>query len=308
MPLLFTPLLAVGQASNSGFSFSSFQFCSLDDAGQVSCVLAQGFERLQPPANLPALTAVTTGEAHACGITLDGQPVCWGGNFFGQLNAPVVEGSLIQIDAGANHTCALDTSGQAICWGLNTNLQTEPPEGATFTQVDAANILSCGLLTDGEVICWSDDPLRSPQDLTGPFVKIDLRSQRVCGLTEDGQIQCSNNTATNGASFFTPPENGPYIDIAVTLDAVCGLQSDGALDCTFRFPEEVNNFPLGEQFLSIESHETDNLLSTFNGAGGAFVTSGTEMCGERIDGSFQCWDESVVSPVRMGRLPRALSS
>ena len=70
--------------SNKGYTFSSVQFCTLDDTGQVDCVLAQGSERLQSPADLPALTAVTTGEAYACGIILDGQPVCWGGNFFGQ--------------------------------------------------------------------------------------------------------------------------------------------------------------------------------------------------------------------------------
>ena len=297
LPLLLTPLFAAGQ-SNTDYSFGPTQFCTLDDAGQVACVLAQGSERLQPPSNLPALAAVTTGESHACGITMDGQPVCWGGNFFGQLDAPNVDGTLIQIDAGANHTCGLDTNGEAICWGLNTNLQTEPPAGATFTQVDAANILSCGLLTDGEVVCWSDDPRRTPEDLTGPFVKIDLRSGGVCGLTEDGQIQCANHSSFDRASFITPPDNGPYIDIAATRDAVCGLQFDGALDCTFRLPEEVNDFPLGEQFLSIESNEMDNLLSTrvfVNGAS-SNVTSGNEMCGERIDGTLQCWNESVIFP------------
>ena len=301
VPLLLTPLFAAGQASN-GYSFSSFQFCTLDDAGQVSCTLALGSERLQPPADLPELTAVTTGQAHACGITSDGQPVCWGGNFFGQLNTPFVDEPLIQIDAGANHTCGLTTSGEAICWGLNTNLQAEPPVDATFSQVDAADILSCGILTDGEVTCWSDDPRRSPQDLEGPFVKIDLRSGAVCGLKENGQIQCADNSSIdvpiNPIPFIDPPDNGPYIDIATSLDAVCGLQLDGALDCTFRFPEEVNNFPLGEQFSSIQSNEMDILISTRSILSGTNiqVISGTTMCGERLDGTLQCWDESDVFP------------
>ena len=106
-------MFAAGQ-STIDYSFSAAQLCTLDDAGQVGCTLATGYERLQPPTSLPALTALTTGEAHACGITLDGQLLCWGDNFYGQLNMPEVDRVFTQVDAGANHTCALDSSGEAI--------------------------------------------------------------------------------------------------------------------------------------------------------------------------------------------------
>jgi len=307
IPLLVAPLFAAGQ-SNIGYSFSAAQLCTLDDAGQVDCVLAQGYERLQPPTSLPVLTVLTTGEAHACGITVEGQPVCWGDNFFGQLNVPEVDGTFIQIDAGANHTCALDTNGEAVCWGLNTNLQLEAPVGATFSQVDTAEVKSCGLLTNGEVICWSDDPRRSPQDLAGPFVKIDLRSGAVCGLTEDGRIQCSDSSAIElpiipVTPFITPPDNGPYIDIATSYNAVCGLQSGGTLDCTFLDPEDANIYPLGEQFSSIQSNETDILISTREIVDGSFayIASGTAMCGELADGTLLCWDEGAIFPGPNGR-------
>lgn len=302
IPLLVTPLFAIAQ-SNTSFSFSSAQFCTLDDAGQVDCVLAQGFERLQPPSNLPALTAVTTGDAHACGISVDGQPVCWGDNFFGQLNAPVVDAALTQIDAGANHTCALDENGEAICWGLNTNLQLDPPAGLIFTQVDAGAVESCGIVTDGGVVCWSDDPRRSPQDLSGPFVKIDLRSGAVCGLTADGRIQCADPSAidvplSDRGTFISPPDNGPYIDIATSFDAVCGLQSDGTLDCTFRNTDDANDYPIGEQFSSIQSNKSETLSTERVFVNGSFtsIISGTAMCGERLDGSLQCWDEGAIFP------------
>jgi len=302
IPLLVTPLFAAAQ-SNTSYSFSAAQLCTLDNAGDVDCVLAQGYERLQPPSSLPTLTALTTGEVHACGITADGQINCWGDNYYGQLDVPDVDGIFVQIDAGANHTCAVDTNGKAICWGLNTNSQLEPPVGATFSQVDAAGIKSCGLLTDGEVVCWSDDARRSPEDLEGPFVKIDIRSGSVCGLTEDGQIQCSDGSAINlpiqPVTPYTPaPDNGPYIDIAVSYNAMCGLRSDGSLDCTFLDPEVENNYPLGEQFSSIQSNETDILISTREIVDGnyAYVASGTAMCGERIDGTLQCWDDGAIFP------------
>lgn len=302
LPLLATPMFAAAQ-SNIDYSFSAAQLCTLDDAGAVGCILAPGYERLLPPTTLPALSDSTTGEAHACGITLDGQLVCWGDNFYGQLNMPDVDGVFTQIDAGANHTCALDSNGEAICWGLNTNLQLDPPAGATFLQVDAAGVKSCGLQTDGEVICWSDDARRSPQDLVGPFVKIDIRSGEVCGLSEDGGIQCSDGSAINlpirpVTPYLTPPDNGPYIDIATSYNAVCGLQTDGTLDCSLLNPEDADKYPLGEQFSSIQSNETDILISTREIVDGdyAYVASGTAMCGERADGTLQCWDEGAIFP------------
>ena len=53
LPLLATPMFAAGQ-SNIDYSFSAAQLCTLDDAGQVGCTLAAGYERLQPPSSLPA--------------------------------------------------------------------------------------------------------------------------------------------------------------------------------------------------------------------------------------------------------------
>lgn len=299
--LLVSPLFVAAQTITD-YSFSSAQLCTLDDAGKVDCVLAKGYERLQPPTNLPVLTAITTGEVHACGITLEGQPVCWGGNFYGQLNVPVVDGVLEQIDAGANHTCALDTNGEAICWGLGNNLQLEPPVGETFSQLDSVAVRSCGLKTDGEIMCWSDDSRRSPQDIAGPFVKIDVRSGGVCGLTEDGEILCSNPSSINvpitRVPFLSPLNNGPYIDLAASYNAVCGLQSNGVLDCSVTDSVDETDYPLGEQFVSIQSNETDILIGTREFVDGSFsyVPSGTAMCGERMDGTLQCWDEGFIFP------------
>lgn len=300
LPLLTASLYAVGQ-TNSNYSFSPSQFCTLDELGDVSCIISRGYERLAPPDNLPSLGALTTGETHACGITLEGQPVCWGDNYYGQLNTPTVNAALVQIDAGANQTCAVDTNAESICWGLNDNLQLDAPEGEKFLQVDTGSLMTCGLKLDGEVTCWSDDERRYPRNLVGPFVKIDLRSGGVCGLTNDGEIRCSDNSMvtpsiTPYTPYLAPPSNGPYIDMSATYNAVCGLKTDGSLDCTFVDAEDASSYPLGEQFAKIKSNDTDILHSTREFVDGRFtyLPSGTEMCGQKMDGSFECWDEGAI--------------
>ncbi len=299
-PLLLTPLFVLAQ-SNTDYGFSFSQFCAIDDAGELTCTVADGFSRISPPSNVPALTAVTVGQSHACGITLAGQPFCWGENRFGQLNAPVVTAPLLQIDAGGDYTCALDVNNEAVCWGLNTNLQLDPPDGVTFSHIDAAELETCGVTTDaGDPICWSNDPRRSAQGLTGPFVELDLRSGAVCGLTDDGDIKCADNSVAEPpilpvTPHIIPPDNGPYIDLAATREAVCGLQIDGTLDCNFRVANRAAGYPLGEQFLSIQSSDTDFLTDLQNARASASPRVGAVMCGQRTDRTFQCWDQGEVS-------------
>ncbi len=286
--LLSFPLIVVAQPQ-SNYSVGESQFCTLQDDGQVNCTLPSEFSRLAPPPGLPALAAVTAGDAHACGITFAGQPICWGENSFDQLNAPVVDLPLVQINAGQNHTCALDSAGEAICWGLNGNRQLEPPENAIFTQIDAAFTSSCGILSNGDITCWSTDTSRAPPPQAGPFTDLDILNSGVCGLVADGSIRCS-------AGVNRPLlQNGPYTDIAATRAALCALDTDGILECAISsFFGNADDYPIGQQFSSIQSVETG-----FNGIGASSERNtqfGSTMCGERFDGTFQCWAESTNFP------------
>ena len=283
---MLTPLSASAQAQSS-FAFSTNQLCTLPSDGQVSCIVADGFSRILPPPDLPALVAVTSGDAHSCGITVDGQPVCWGNNFYGQITPPPVEQPLTQINAGSNHTCAVDVAGEAICWGLNSNRQLQPPEGARFVQVDAGFTSTCGILENGDITCFSTDSARAPLPLSGPFVNLDFEDTGVCGLTDTGEIRCASGDPINPPRN-PPPANGPYTDLAATADAVCGLNLDGALDCSFirSFDQAIiGTYPIGEQFLSIQSEETALERTDFSRSG----PDNSTMCGERLDGSLQCW-------------------
>jgi hypothetical protein len=78
-----------------------------------------------------AFTALSAGQFHTCGLTLDGTAYCWGYNAWGQLGdnstvdmavpVMVAAGGLrfTALTAGGNHTCALATGGAAYCWGAN---------------------------------------------------------------------------------------------------------------------------------------------------------------------------------------------
>lgn len=253
-------------------------------------MISLGFERLRPPANLPSFTAVTVGDTHACGITAEGTPVCWGENVYGQLDIPDIDTPIVKINAGANHTCAIDNTGDAVCWGLNTNDQLIPPAGSTFIEIDAVENSTCGILANGDITCWTTDNVRAYERLEGPYTALDTASRTVCGLTETGSIECF----TNNSSVVTPPSNGPYIDLAVNRQAICGLRTDGALDCSFTDTSTSSQFPVGDQFTSIHSVESDTGFTSIRGTFIKVVDS--TMCGERLDGEIDCWAEGGNFP------------
>src|SRR4051794_10448975 len=81
-----------------------------------------------------AIYQLSTGDAHACGVTTGNRAYCWGVNDYGRLgdgttserHTPVaVVGGLPfrQISAGVNHTCGVTTDFRAFCWGWNSGGQ-----------------------------------------------------------------------------------------------------------------------------------------------------------------------------------------
>lgn len=298
--LLLVPHVAAGQ-SKASYTVGTTQLCMLDEQGQVSCTISTGSERLRQPSVLPDMIAITAGDTHACGISSLGEPVCWGSNIYGQLDIPSVSEPLVKINAGQNHTCAIDVNGEAICWGLNSNTQLEPPEGARFIEIDAVSNSSCGILDNGNITCWTNDARAAHESLAGPFTDLDAQGRNVCGLTSVGSIECFSNTI----NLLTPPTGNAYIDVAVTREAVCGLTTDGVLDCSFVNQGLADSFPLGEQFLSIQSDETDT-RSGIRLSSGLILQFGTTMCGERSDGTIQCWNIGSTFPDPDSEIPSTL--
>jgi alpha-tubulin suppressor-like RCC1 family protein len=166
--------------------------CALTDAGAVKCWgstmnngLGDGTTKDHPrtPVDVVGLdrgvSAIATGAAHACALTVEGDVKCWGYNHSGQLGGgpsrhrltPVkVEGlpsNIRAISAGEDHTCVLKETGSVMCWGGNhygqlgdgTTTEHDDPVtvvglGEGVTAISAGWGSTCALLDTGAVKCW----------------------------------------------------------------------------------------------------------------------------------------------------------
>jgi alpha-tubulin suppressor-like RCC1 family protein len=169
--------------------------CALTDDGSAFCWGENAFGELgngtrtrsSIPAVIPNLkfSAISTGGARTCGVTIGGELYCWGmvypttfGNqtFRSDLctpdrcrTAPSIVAPQIRfrsVSLGSNHSCAVTTFDEVYCWGFNdfgelgdssTAAATDPVRvagGLHFKSVSARNSNSCGVSTDGQGYCW----------------------------------------------------------------------------------------------------------------------------------------------------------
>jgi cytochrome c peroxidase len=130
-------------------------------------------------AGLAGVTAIATGEAHACAVANNGDVFCWGANVAGQLGnaagaphqaAPIpVPGiaDAIAVAAGSSHTCALHADGSVTCWGDNSALQLGVPDpsaepgpvsvaglGGPVSFLAAGRDTTCAVVNGAQVWCW----------------------------------------------------------------------------------------------------------------------------------------------------------
>jgi alpha-tubulin suppressor-like RCC1 family protein len=191
----------------------------------------------RPVAGALTFTSLSTGWAHACGVTDDGT-YCWGSGTalgadagkYSVVPVPVsADPGLRALDAGSDFTCALTGAGAAWCWGVNYEGQigdgstvsaaapTPVAGGHTFTALSVGARHACGLTPDGEAWCWGDnsagelgdasqEPAVVPQPVMGgmTFAGLSAGGDFSCGWITDGTTYCwgSNSQGQLGAPSF----------------------------------------------------------------------------------------------------------
>ena len=132
------------------------------------------------------VTAISTGEGHACALTKTGIMKCWGHNSAGQLGrgagsgscceetpAPVVGLSAVPVEIAAfrYNSCAIAASGAAQCWGINgsgqlgngtTNANFAVPVPQTVIAAGLIGIeggyeSTCALTAAAGLLCWGNN-------------------------------------------------------------------------------------------------------------------------------------------------------
>jgi hypothetical protein len=140
---------------------------------------------LSPPPAGPWDT-ITTGGFHGC-VLSGTTPACWGYDAAGQASPPDV--ALTAISAGLMHTCGLTAEGAVVCWGDDTHGQSSPPEG-TFISVSAGMMHSCGVTAEGVLTCWGSDIVGQSSPPEDTYTAVTAGGYISAGITTEGVLRC----------------------------------------------------------------------------------------------------------------------
>ena len=193
-----TPTPVTGLSSGvSAISVGSQFACALTNAGGVECWGDNAYGQLgdgtpyndSAPQQVTGLsggvTAIATGDQHACAILHGGSVECWGDDYYGQLgnntsgpgafsSVPVsvtgLSAGVTAITGGDSHTCAITSTGGAYCWGYNaegqlgngitTNASVPVPVSGLssgVSSISAGYDHTCALSSAGAAECWGDN-------------------------------------------------------------------------------------------------------------------------------------------------------
>ena len=189
-----------------------------------------------------ALSGLTAGPGHTCGLDSPGAAYCWGSNIAGkrgqgiplpdsiggtELNR-VVGGTLYRaIGAGEWHSCALTISNNVHCWGFG------PLLGDSSAAIDTS-IVNC--IWPGAPCSWSPVPVRS---LAG-IATLTVGERHTCALAQIGTLTCwgANESGQLGiGDHIDRPEPTrvqlpePVMNVSAGSRHTCVLANTGSAYC-----------------------------------------------------------------------------
>jgi alpha-tubulin suppressor-like RCC1 family protein len=215
--------------------------------------------------------AVSSGQVHSCGITVDSVAYCWGDGRSGQLGNGQREifrypqrvlgnTRFAEVAAGGAYACARTAGGEVHCWGSERTVPGWPhqPEGPVrvmldqpATSVTAGRRHACVLDTAGVASCWgwnvdgetgigvsgldqSMVPRPSPVLSESRFTSLSAGFGFTCGVTTDATVACWGS-------------NVDYV-LGETAPERCG--DVGSVPCASRpvpipLPERITNVSSG---------------------------------------------------------------
>lgn len=200
-----------------------------------------------PPAE-NRLSAVSAGDAHACGITVPGENernrvVCWGAPGVGRTNDFSQRNYNIEtVTSGDNHNCVVYGS-YAYCWGSNESGQRSAESGSAA--VTAGSKHTCWLSRGGTVGCRGSNTSGQSTVPTAAEGAFDQAAFTYSAITAGGAHTCAidadgNAVQTRGAARCwgsdldgqsSPPSGVVFEAITAGGSHTCGLLRNGRVAC-----------------------------------------------------------------------------
>lgn len=268
---------------------------------------------LQAPGS-PAITSLSAGGDHVCGLRDDGSVVCWGANGAGQLgrgtvgsNGPpgITVGSpaFSTVSAGGNTTCALDAEGHPWCWGRNqvgqlgdrsTTTRTQPTRVAGFdTARSTARGATCAVTRSGEVRCWgAGDPVASRVDEVDGVHSLAAGQAHFCALRGAGEVWCwgrndfgqlGNETIASGVFPATRVDLPAVREVSANNNISCAVLTSGEVRCWGQ-----NTFGVLGLDTNITAAGIPTAIAGIDDAVSVSVGT-THVCALRRTGAVACW-------------------
>jgi alpha-tubulin suppressor-like RCC1 family protein len=263
--------------------------CALSGGGAVKCwgfnwlgALGDGSTNSRPTAAevtglATEVTAIVTGHARTCALTIGGGVKCWGAESWDYDSLPIysltpvdaagLTSGVIAIAAGLYHTCALTTTGGVKCWGDNGFGQLG--DGTTTERLTAVDVTG----------------------LSSGVIAIAAGGYATCALTSGDAVMCwgpiwsaDGNSATITATPAQVTGLGSGVNSVVTGDThSCARLSAGAMKCW----GSNGDGQLGDG-THVDRTAPVDVIGLASGVS-AMAVGGSHTCAVTSGGGARCW-------------------